>query len=232
MAVTAVRFAGSVAASPTCRAGNGPDQVNEQAGLMVISGASPAGPEALARCALRTIGPGTSEEQQDMAMAKTLGFEVGDYVVYPKHGVGRVVEIQSQEIAGIALDLFVLRFEKERMTLRVPMNKVESVGMRKLSSQATMNEALTTLKGKPRIKRTMWSRRAQEYEAKINSGDLVSIAEVVRDLHRAEDQPEQSYSERQIYEAAIGRLARELAAMENIDEPAAQQKIEQVLKAA
>ena len=118
------------------------------------------------------------------------------------------------------------------MTLRVPMNKVESVGMRKLSSQATMNEALTTLKGRPRIKRTMWSRRAQEYEAKINSGDLVSIAEVVRDLHRAEDQPEQSYSERQIYEAAIGRLARELAAMENIDEPSAQQKIEQVLKAA
>ena len=156
----------------------------------------------------------------------------GDFVVYPKHGVGRVVEIQCQVIAGTSLDLFVLRFEKERMTLRVPTNKAESVGMRKLSSQATMNEALTTLKGRPRIKRTMWSRRAQEYEAKINSGDLVSIAEVVRDLHRAEDQPEQSYSERQIYEAAIGRLARELAAMENIDEPAAQQKIEQVLKAA
>ena len=99
-----------------------------------------------------------------MAMAKPLGFEVGDYVVYPKHGVGRVVEIQSQHIAGAALDLFVLRFEKERMTLRVPTNKAEGVGMRKLSSQATMNEALTTLKGKPRIKRTMWSRRAQEYE--------------------------------------------------------------------
>jgi len=180
----------------------------------------------LARLPRRIKGHGS------MALAKPLGFEVGDYVVYPKHGVGRVVEIQHQEIAGVALDLFVLRFEKERMTLRVPMNKVESVGMRKLSSQATMNEALTTLKGRPRIKRTMWSRRAQEYEAKINSGDLVSIAEVVRDLHRAEDQPEQSYSERQIYEAAIGRLARELAAMENIDEPAAQQKIEQVLKAA
>jgi CarD family transcriptional regulator len=167
-----------------------------------------------------------------MAIVKQLGFEVGDYVVYPKHGVGRVVEIQASEIAGTVLELFVVRFEKERMTLRVPVKKVESVGMRKLSSQATLTEALTTLKGKPRIKRTMWSRRAQEYEAKINSGDLVSIAEVVRDLHRAEDQPEQSYSERQIYEAAIGRLARELAAMENIDEPAAQQKIEQVLKAA
>ncbi len=167
-----------------------------------------------------------------MAILKTLGFDVGDYVVYPKHGVGRIIELQRQEIAGAALELYVLRFEKERMTLRVPTNKAESVGMRKLSSQATLMEALTTLKGKPRIKRTMWSRRAQEYEAKINSGDLVSIAEVVRDLHRAEDQPEQSYSERQIFEAAVSRLARELAAMENIDEPAAQQKIHQVLKAA
>jgi CarD family transcriptional regulator len=175
---------------------------------------------------------GAGKELIAMAIAKSLGFEVGDYVVYPKHGVGRVVELQRSEIAGSVLELFVLRFEKERMTLRVPTNKAEAVGMRKLSSQATLTEALTTLKGKPRIKRTMWSRRAQEYEAKINSGDLVSIAEVVRDLHRAEDQPEQSYSERQIYEAAIGRLARELAAMENIDEPAAQLKIEQVLKAA
>ena len=164
--------------------------------------------------------------------AKALSFVVGDYVVYPKHGVGRVMEIQSSEIAGAKLELYVLRFEKERMTLRVPTNKAESVGMRKLSSTATMQEALTTLKGKPKVKRTMWSRRAQEYEAKINSGDLVSIAEVVRDLHRAEDQPEQSYSERQIFEAAVSRLARELAAMENIDEPAAQAKIEQVLKAA
>jgi CarD family transcriptional regulator len=161
---------------------------------------------------------------------KALGFVVGDYVVYPKHGVGRVVELQSQEIAGTHLELYVLRFEKERMTLRVPTNKAESVGMRKLSSTATMQEALTTLKGKPRIKRTMWSRRAQEYEAKINSGDLVSIAEVVRDLHRAEDQPEQSYSERQIFEGAISRLARELAAMEAVDEPAAQEKILKILR--
>ncbi|MGK2284765.1 CarD family transcriptional regulator [Pedomonas sp. V897] len=164
--------------------------------------------------------------------AKSLKFVVGDYVVYPKHGVGRVVELETTEVAGFPLELYVIRFEKERMTLRVPMNKAEAVGMRKLSSQATLQEALTTLKGKPRIKRTMWSRRAQEYEAKINSGDLVSIAEVVRDLHRAEDQPEQSYSERQIYEAAISRLARELAAMENIDEQTAQDKIHKVLKAA
>ena len=161
--------------------------------------------------------------------AKAVGFSVGDHVVYPKHGVGRIVELQTTEIAGAKLELYVLRFEKERMTLRVPTNKAEAVGMRKLSSQATLADAMTTLKGKPKVKRTMWSRRAQEYEAKINSGDLVSIAEVVRDLHRAEDQPEQSYSERQIYEAAVGRLARELAAMEGVDEAAAQTKIEAVL---
>jgi CarD family transcriptional regulator len=154
--------------------------------------------------------------------AKALHFDVGDYVVYPKHGVGRVVELQKQEIAGMQLELYVLRFEKEKMTLRVPTNKAESVGMRKLSSDKTMRE----------VKRTMWSRRAQEYEAKINSGDLVSIAEVVRDLFRAEDQPEQSYSERQIFEGACSRLARELAAMEQIDEPAAQVKILEILRAA
>ena len=160
---------------------------------------------------------------------KALAFDVGDYVVYPKHGVGRVVELQREEIAGMQLELYVLRFEKERMTLRVPVGKVEAIGMRKLSSDKTLKEALETLTGKPRVKRTMWSRRAQEYEAKINSGDLVSIAEVTRDLFRADDQPEQSYSERQIYEAAIGRLARELAAMEKTDEPTALKKILAIL---
>ncbi|MGN6619666.1 MAG: CarD family transcriptional regulator [Sphingomonas sp.] len=165
-------------------------------------------------------------------VAKALSFDVGDYVVYPKHGVGRVIEQQKQEIAGMQLELYVLRFEKERMTLRVPTNKVESIGMRKLSSDKTLKEALDTLKGKPKVKRTMWSRRAQEYEAKINSGDLVSIAEVVRDLFRADDQPEQSYSERQIFEGATSRLARELAAMEEIDEPAAQEKILEILRKA
>src|SRR3990167_7764560 len=155
----------------------------------------------------------------------TLLFEVGDYVVYPKHGVGRVIELQKSEIAGMQLELYVLRFEKEKMTLRVPTNKAEGVGMRKLSSDKTLKEALQVLTTKPKVKRTMWSRRAQEYEAKINSGDLVSIAEVTRDLFRADDQPEQSYSERQIFEAAPSRLARELAAMEKTDEPAALKKI-------
>ena len=164
--------------------------------------------------------------------AKALSFDVGDYVVYPKHGVGKVTEIQNTEIAGTSLDLYVLRFEKERMTLRVPVGKADAVGMRKLSSDKTMKDALETLKGKPKVKRTMWSRRAQEYEAKINSGDLTSIAEVTRDLFRADDQPEQSYSERQIFEAASSRLARELAAMEQVDEPTALKQILEILNAA
>jgi CarD family transcriptional regulator len=163
---------------------------------------------------------------------KALSFDVGDYVVYPKHGVGRVIDLQSTDIAGMQLELYVLRFEKEKMTLRVPTNKAESVGMRKLSSDKTMQEALATLKGKPKVKRTMWSRRAQEYEAKINSGDLVSIAEVVRDLFRPDDAPEQSYSERQIFEAASTRLARELGAMEQIDEKRALEKILDILNKA
>ncbi|GAB4122551.1 MAG: CarD family transcriptional regulator [Rhodothalassiaceae bacterium] len=162
----------------------------------------------------------------------TYDFGVGDYIVYPKHGVGRIVEIETQEIAGTPLELYMVRFEKERMTLRVPVNKAKTVGMRRLSNKVTLAEAFSTLKGKARIKRTMWSRRAQEYEAKINSGDIVSIAEVVRDLHRGADQPEQSYSERQIYEAALGRLARELAAVEEIDEKSAMSKLEKVLIAA
>ncbi|RME63340.1 MAG: CarD family transcriptional regulator [Alphaproteobacteria bacterium] len=158
-------------------------------------------------------------------------FAVGDYVVYPKHGVGRITAIESEEVAGMRLELYVVRFEKERMTLRVPLGKARGSGMRKLSSASKVNEAFTTLKGKARVKRAMWSRRAQEYEAKINSGDLVSIAEVVRDLHRKEDQPEQSYSERQIYEAALDRLARELAAVEQIDEASAMARLTEALAA-
>jgi len=161
---------------------------------------------------------------------EALTFDVGDYVVYPKHGVGRVMELQNEEIAGMQLELYVLRFEKERMTLRVPTNKVESIGMRKLSSDKTLKEAIDTLKQKPKVKRTMWSRRAQEYEAKINSGDLVLIAEVTRDLFRPDDQPEQSYSERQIFEAASSRLARELAAMEKTDEPAGLERVLEILR--
>ena len=157
------------------------------------------------------------------------GFRTGEHIVYPAHGVGRIVSIDEQEIAGAKLELFVINFEKDKMTLRVPTSKLTSVGMRKLSEDKVVKKALGTLKGKARVKRTMWSRRAQEYEAKINSGDLVSIAEVVRDLYRSEAQPEQSYSERQLYEAALDRMAREIAAVEKMDEASAVGKIDDVL---
>jgi CarD family transcriptional regulator len=161
-----------------------------------------------------------------------IGFETGDFVVYPTHGVGRISGIETQEIAGYALMLLIIQFDKEKMTLRVPTGKARQAGLRKLSSRKVMDSALKTLRGRSRVKRTMWSRRAQEYEAKINSGDPVSIAEVVRDLHRSSDQPDQSYSERQIYQAALDRLARELAAVEEIDDKEATQRLEELLKAA
>src|SRR5579859_5350859 len=160
---------------------------------------------------------------------RKLDFRTNDHVVYPTHGVGRIMKIEEQEVAGMKLELFVITFEKDKMTLRVPTLKAKSVGMRKLSSPDIVNNALNTLKGRARIKRTMWSRRAQEYEAKINSGDLVAIAEVVRDLHRASGQPEQSYSERQLYEAALDRMAREVAAIEKTDEPTAVKRVEGML---
>jgi CarD family transcriptional regulator len=157
------------------------------------------------------------------------GFKTSEFIVYPAHGVGRIIGIEEQEIAGISLELFVIQFEKDKMTLRVPTGKSQSVGMRKLSDDGVVKRAMETLKGKARIKRTMWSRRAQEYEAKINSGDLIAIAEVVRDLYRSETQPEQSYSERQLYEAALDRMAREIAAVEKLDERGAMQRITDVL---
>ena len=159
-------------------------------------------------------------------------FRPGDFVVYPTHGVGQVTRIEIQEIAGHKLKLFVISFENERMTLRVPIAKVVTSGLRKLSSRKVMDTAMEKLKGRARVKRTMWSRRAQEYEAKINSGNPLSIAEVVRDLHRKTGQPDQSFSERQIFESARERLAHELAAVERIDVEAAAEKLEDFLKAA
>ena len=143
-----------------------------------------------------------------MSKSKKFEFRPDDYVVYPAHGVGQIVSIEEQEIAGITLELFVISFEKDKMTLRVPTNKATEIGMRSLSSPDVVSKAMTTLKGKAKVKRAMWSRRAQEYEQKINSGDLIAIAEVVRDLHRTDDQREQSYSERQLYEAALERMTR------------------------
>ena len=156
-------------------------------------------------------------------------FKNGEYIVYPAHGVGRIVGIETQEVAGIKLDLFVISFIKDKMTLRVPVPKATAVGMRKLAEPATVKRSLETVRGRARIKRTMWSRRAQEYEAKINSGDLIAIAEVVRDLFRSENQPEQSYSERQLYEAALDRMSREIASVNKISETEAVRQIEQNL---
>jgi CarD family transcriptional regulator len=158
--------------------------------------------------------------------AVRLGFKTGEFVVYPSHGVGQITAIEEQEVAGFKLELFVVSFAKDKMTLRVPTAKAASVGLRKLADGENVAKALTTLTGRARVKRTMWSRRAQEYEAKINSGDLVAIAEVVRDLYRSEAQPEQSYSERQLYEAAIDRMTREIAAVDEITETEALKKIE------
>ena len=152
--------------------------------------------------------------------AKAIGakafFKTSEFIVYPAHGVGQIVAIEEQEVAGFKLELYVISFAKDKMTLKVPTPKVTAVGMRKLAEADVVRKALDTLTGRARIKRTMWSRRAQEYEAKINSGDLVAIAEVVRDLYRSDIQPEQSYSERQLYEAALDRMAREIAAVQKI----------------
>ncbi len=156
-------------------------------------------------------------------------FRPNDFVVYPAHGVGKIVSIEKQEVAGFELELFVISFEKDKMTLRVPTNKATEVGMRSLSTPDTVSQAMKTLKGKAKVKRAMWSRRAQEYEQKINSGDLIAIAEVVRDLHRTDDQREQSYSERQLYEAALERLTREVAAVSGTDEAGAQKQVDDVL---
>lgn len=154
------------------------------------------------------------------------GFKTNEFIVYPAHGVGQIVSIEEQEVAGYSLELFVINFAQDKLTLRVPVTKVESAGMRKLSDDARIAKSLKTVQGRARIKRTMWSRRAQEYEAKINSGDLVLIAEVVRDLFRSDTQPEQSYSERQLYEAALDRMAREISAVKKVSHTEAVAEIE------
>ncbi|MDI2074104.1 MULTISPECIES: CarD family transcriptional regulator [Bradyrhizobium] len=164
--------------------------------------------------------------EEKKVVTQRQGFKANEFVVYPAHGVGQILAIEEQEIAGAKLELFVINFIKDKMTLRVPTAKVANVGMRKLSDPALVKKALETLKGRARVKRTMWSRRAQEYEAKINSGDIVAIAEVVRDLYRSESQPEQSYSERQLYEAALDRLSREIAVVQHSTETEAVKEIE------
>ena len=161
--------------------------------------------------------------------SSAIAFNSGDFVVYPAHGVGKVSDISKQKIAGSELELIVVNFAKDKMTLRIPMAKVDSVGLRKISEASTMNDALNVLKGKAKVKKVMWSRRAQEYENKINSGNPVAVAEVVRDLYRSENLAEQSYSERQIYEQALDRLASEVAVCDNTSTEEATKKLLSIL---
>jgi len=181
------------------------------------------------RAAVSAVKKPVEIEAIKKAATQRQGFKTNEFIVYPAHGVGQIVSIEEQEVAGYKLELFVISFIKDKMTLRVPTAKIASVGMRKLAETPLVKRALETLKGRARVKRTMWSRRAQEYEAKINSGDIVAIAEVVRDLFRSDTQPEQSYSERQLYEAALDRLSREIAAVQRITETEAIKEIEAAL---
>jgi CarD family transcriptional regulator len=191
---------------------------------------NPRGVAPVAKSAVRkAAGEGAIPGMTSKKTTQRQGFKTSEFIVYPAHGVGQIVAIEEQEVAGAKLELFVINFIKDKMTLRVPTAKIVSVGMRKLAEGPMVKRALETLKGRARIKRTMWSRRAQEYEAKINSGDIVAIAEVVRDLYRSESQPEQSYSERQLYEAALDRLSREIAAVHRVTETEAVKEIEAAL---
>lgn len=190
-----------------------------------VAAAPVKAPVAAAKPAVKPAAAAPKVEEKKVVTQRQ-GFKANEFVVYPAHGVGQILAIEEQEIAGAKLELFVINFIKDKMTLRVPTAKVANVGMRKLSEPALVKKALETLKGRARVKRTMWSRRAQEYEAKINSGDIVAIAEVVRDLYRSESQPEQSYSERQLYEAALDRLSREIAVVQHSTETEAVKEIE------
>jgi CarD family transcriptional regulator len=227
----------SIAATPVSSISPQPDPIHP---VTAVPAAAPAvsapvaeAPPAPAPVAPQPARPPMTNGRPTMpprAVAKTENFVEGDYVVYPTHGVGKVEKIAMEDIGGYKLELIHITFEENRMTLRVPVSKAPSAGLRKLATRKMFDEALAVLKGRARIKRTMWSRRAQEYEAKINSGDPIAIAEVVRDLHRNAGQPDQSFSERQIYEAAMDRLAAELAALDQTDKLAASEKLANFLK--
>jgi CarD family transcriptional regulator len=194
-----------------------------------VKAAPPKAAVVAPKAPVKPVAAAPRVEEPKKVVTQRQGFKANEFVVYPAHGVGQILAIEEQEIAGAKLELFVINFMKDKMTLRVPTAKVANVGMRKLSEPALVKKALETLKGRARVKRTMWSRRAQEYEAKINSGDIVAIAEVVRDLYRSESQPEQSYSERQLYEAALDRLSREIAVVQHSTETEAVKEIESQL---
>jgi CarD family transcriptional regulator len=225
----AVEVAASTASKPPAAK---PPAAPPQAAPPKPAAAPPAPAPAAATAAPSPVErrPSMPDRPPPRPPAKAEIFVEGDHVVYPTHGVGKVERIATEEIAGHKLELIHITFEENRMTLRVPVTKARSAGLRKLATRKLFDEALAVLKGRARIKRTMWSRRAQEYEAKINSGDPLAIAEVVRDLHRNAGQPDQSFSERQIYEAAMDRLSAELAALDKTDKPTAATKLTTFLK--
>jgi CarD family transcriptional regulator len=216
-------------AKTAAKAGASKAAASKVAAKTAPKSAAPAPKAAAVKPAPKQAPAAPRVEEPKKVVTQRQGFKANEFVVYPAHGVGQILAIEEQEIAGAKLELFVINFMKDKMTLRVPTAKVANVGMRKLSEPALVKKALETLKGRARVKRTMWSRRAQEYEAKINSGDIVAIAEVVRDLYRSESQPEQSYSERQLYEAALDRLSREIAVVQHATETEAIKEIESQL---
>ena len=220
-AKTAAKATGSKATASKVASKTAPKTVVKTAAKPVANK-----PAAASKPAAKPVAVAPRVEEPKKVLTQRQGFKTNEFVVYPAHGVGQILAIEEQEIAGAKLELFVINFMKDKMTLRVPTAKVANVGMRKLSEPALVKRALETLKGRARVKRTMWSRRAQEYEAKINSGDIVAIAEVVRDLYRSESQPEQSYSERQLYEAALDLLSREIAVVQHVTETEAVKEIE------
>ncbi len=238
-AMMAARAKAAAAAAPAPRAM--PAAVHKPASRMMTAPAMPVLPaQPVPRAAAanpKDVAAKAAEAKRQQMLAAAPkkpvnsrhGFKIGESIVYPAHGVGQIIGIEEQEIAGMTLELFVIQIEKDKLTLRVPTARLEAAGIRKLAEDNIVSRAMETLKGRARIKRTMWSRRAQEYEAKINSGDLIAIAEVVRDLYRSETQPEQSYSERQLYESALDRMAREIAVVDKLDERTAMQRITEVL---
>jgi CarD family transcriptional regulator len=231
-AKTAAKATGSKATASKVAAKPATAKIAPKAPVAAKVAAAPIKPVTAAKpvaVATKPVATAPRIEEPKKPLTQRQGFKTNEFVVYPAHGVGQILAIEEQEIAGARLELFVINFMKDKMTLRVPTAKVANVGMRKLSEPVLVKKALETLKGRARVKRTMWSRRAQEYEAKINSGDIVAIAEVVRDLYRSESQPEQSYSERQLYEAALDRLSREIAVVQHVTETEAVKEIESQL---
>ena len=188
--------------------------------------AKPAAPAARPSAAVKAAAPAAKAAP---VVAKKPSFKIGELVVYPAHGVGKITNVEEQEIAGIKLELYIVDFEKEKLRLKVPTNRAEQKGMRRLADRTLIEQAMKVIRGRARIKRTMWSRRAQEYDAKINSGDMIAVSEVIRDLYRSDRQPEQSYSERQLFEQALARFARELAAVRKVDEDQCIKELEDFL---